>query len=199
MTDDKQHLKHLDGCIGAETPFRQSWQGLDPEMLAKLRKQRLHAGGELDNKSPPKHSAGATGAKERHSRGRLDVKTPTRQSGGGMDAKTAAMLRELEAQKAAAVREEDYDEAKRLKQAIDGLKQLAAQLAELESRHALRLSNETAIRSSDLMLCCGWQQLCGEHCRARPSSWSWSEAAGSPAGQILKPGRSLFWPSHVAS
>ena len=82
-----------------------------------------------------------------------------------MDANTAAMLRELEAQKAAAVREEEYDEAKRLKQAIDSLKQLAAQLAELESRHALCLYNNTAPRSSDLMLCCGWLQLCGKHCR----------------------------------
>lgn len=94
----------------------------------------------MDEKSPAKHAEGATGAKRGHSRGRLDIKTPTRQSGEGMDAKTAAMLRELEAQKAAAVREEEYDEAKRLKQAIDGLKQLAAQLAELESRQALRLS-----------------------------------------------------------
>ena len=84
---------------------------------------------------------GATDAKGRHSRERLAVKDPARQSGEGMDAKTAAMLRELEAQKAAAVQEEEYDEAKRLKQAIDGLRQLAKQLAELESRHALRLSN----------------------------------------------------------
>ena len=55
-------------------------------------------------------------------------------TGGGLDAKTAARLRELEAQKAAAVAVEDYDEAKRLKLAIDGLRQLSSQLAELEAR-----------------------------------------------------------------
>ncbi|CAL5219862.1 g1780 [Coccomyxa viridis] len=54
--------------------------------------------------------------------------------GSGVDAKTAARLRELEAQKAAAVRDEDYDEAKRLKLAIDGLRKLTSQLAELEAR-----------------------------------------------------------------
>ena len=53
-----------------------------------------------------------------------------------MDAKTAERLRELEAQKAAAVRDEDYDEAKRLKLAIDGLRKLSSQLAELEARQA---------------------------------------------------------------
>ena len=52
----------------------------------------------------------------------------------GIDAKTAARLKELEAQKTAAVRDEDYDEAKRLKLAIDGLKKLTSQLAELEAR-----------------------------------------------------------------
>ena len=55
-------------------------------------------------------------------------------TGGGLDAKTAARLRELEAQKAAAVAVEDYDEAKRLKLAIDALRQLSSQLAELEAR-----------------------------------------------------------------
>ena len=72
------------------------------------------------------HAGGAADA-------RAELKTDTK-TGIKADAKTAARLRELEAQKAAAVREEDYDEAKRLKLAIDGLKQLAAQLAELEAR-----------------------------------------------------------------
>ena len=57
-------------------------------------------------------------------------------AGSGIDAKTAARLRELEAQKVAAVRDEDYDEAKRLKLAIDGLRKLTSQLAELEARCA---------------------------------------------------------------
>lgn len=50
------------------------------------------------------------------------------------DAKTAARLAELEALKARAVRAEDYDEAKRLKQALDRLRAHAEQLAELEDR-----------------------------------------------------------------
>ena len=58
-----------------------------------------------------------------------------------MDAKTAARLAELEALKRQAVRTEDYDEAKRLKQAIDRLKALAEQLAELEDRHACLLDS----------------------------------------------------------
>ena len=55
-------------------------------------------------------------------------------AGVGVDAKTGARLKDLEAQKAAAVREEDYDEAKRLKLAIDDLRKLASQLTELEAR-----------------------------------------------------------------
>jgi len=58
--------------------------------------------------------------------------------GGGdsaaVDAKTAARLAELESVKARAVAEEDYDEAKRLKLAMDRLKALAAQLADLEAK-----------------------------------------------------------------
>lgn len=60
-----------------------------------------------------------------------------------MDAKTAARLQELEAQKAAAVKEEDYDEAKRLKLAIDGLRRLTSQLAELEARSILLLTQSS--------------------------------------------------------
>ncbi len=52
----------------------------------------------------------------------------------GADAKTAARLRELEGAKARAVAEEDYDEAKRLKLAIDRLKAVATQLSDLEAR-----------------------------------------------------------------
>ena len=59
-----------------------------------------------------------------------------------IDAKTAARLRELEAQKVAAVREEDYDEAKRLKLAIDGLRRLTFRLAELEARSVLLQDTE---------------------------------------------------------
>ena len=51
-----------------------------------------------------------------------------------MDAKTAARLAELEELKGQAVGAEDYDEAKRLKQAIDRLRALAEQLADLEDR-----------------------------------------------------------------
>ena len=66
--------------------------------------------------------------------GRLNASPLAWHAGKGIDTKTAARLKELEAQKAAAVRDEDYDEAKRLKLAIDGLRKLASQLAELEAR-----------------------------------------------------------------
>lgn len=52
------------------------------------------------------------------------------------DARTAARLAELEESKAWAVQAEDYDEAKRLKQAIGRLRAAAEQLADLEDRHA---------------------------------------------------------------
>lgn len=67
-----------------------------------------------------------------------DGKVPA--GGGGnaaVDAKTAARLAELESAKARAVADEDYDEAKRLKLAMDRLKALAAKLANLEAKCAL--------------------------------------------------------------
>jgi hypothetical protein len=59
---------------------------------------------------------------------------------GNMDAKTTVRLRELEAQKARAVSDEDYDEAKRVKLLIDRLKAVSLQLVDLEDRCACRLS-----------------------------------------------------------
>lgn len=57
-----------------------------------------------------------------------------RDADASIDAKTAARLRELESQKARAVDQEDYDEAKRLKQLIDHLKAVSLQLLDLEAR-----------------------------------------------------------------
>ncbi len=68
-------------------------------------------------------------------------------TGARLDAKTAARVRELEEAKASAVAAEDYDEAKRLKHALDGLRALAAQLAELEARLA-------ALSCATVALCC---------------------------------------------
>ena len=78
-----------------------------------------------------------------------DIMRSAGAAGGGdasADAKTAARLRELEGAKARAVAEEDYDEAKRLKLAIDRLKAVATQLSDLEARWGhlnsfLRLQN----------------------------------------------------------
>ena len=94
----------------------------------------------------------AQGSKQREE---LSTSPVAWHAGSGVDAKTAARLRELEAQKAAAVRDEDYDEAKRLKLAIDGLRKLTSQLAELEARsillldtaHLMYVMNTTQLRT----------------------------------------------------
>ena len=54
--------------------------------------------------------------------------------GETVDALTAARMRELTAAKERAVAAEDYDEAKRLKLAVDALRALGTQIAVLEAR-----------------------------------------------------------------
>jgi hypothetical protein len=82
-------------------------------------------------------------------------------AGGGdaaADAKTAARLRELEEAKTHAVAEEDYDEAKRLKHAIDKLKAVAAQLSDLEARWVFSPMRDSYLHALFLMsIDTGWQ------------------------------------------
>jgi len=58
------------------------------------------------------------------------------------DARTTERIRELTAAKAAAVENEDYEEAKRCKQMIDRLKETGEQLRELEERKRSAVQNE---------------------------------------------------------
>ncbi len=58
------------------------------------------------------------------------------------DNDTLQRLKDLEEAKAIAVKHENFDEAKRLKEAIERLKHIGAQLAHLEDRKAIAISNE---------------------------------------------------------
>jgi centrosomal protein CEP104 len=58
------------------------------------------------------------------------------------DPRTAAQIRELHLAKERAVQAEDYDAAKRLKDAIDKLKQVGAKMAKLELRKKAAVENE---------------------------------------------------------
>ncbi len=60
----------------------------------------------------------------------------------GVDAITAQRIADLQAQKAAAVAVEDYDEAKRLKAAVDRLRAVGAKMAALEARKAAAVAAE---------------------------------------------------------
>jgi hypothetical protein len=54
----------------------------------------------------------------------------------GVDSKTATVIRELHAKKEAAVANEDYDEAKQLKAAIDRLRSVGQKIGQLEAKKA---------------------------------------------------------------
>lgn len=58
------------------------------------------------------------------------------------DNDTLSRLKDLEDAKALAVKNEQFDEAKRLKEAIERLKHIGAQLAHLEERKAVAIQNE---------------------------------------------------------
>ena len=58
------------------------------------------------------------------------------------DSKTIDRLKALEAQKEKAIRNEDYDEAKKLKDCISRLKEVSRQLAKLEENKLIAISNE---------------------------------------------------------
>lgn len=58
------------------------------------------------------------------------------------DPATAAQIRELHVAKERAVRAEDYDAAKRLKEAMERLKQVGARMAKLELRKKAAVDNE---------------------------------------------------------
>ncbi|EIE20654.1 hypothetical protein COCSUDRAFT_30401 [Coccomyxa subellipsoidea C-169] len=85
---------------------------------------------------PSAQSRSGDGSSARASEDTAGETSPGAAGGGdaGADVKTAARLRDLEGAKACAVAEEDYDEAKRLKLAIDRLKAVATQLSDLEAR-----------------------------------------------------------------
>lgn len=61
---------------------------------------------------------------------------------GGLDAETAAQVATLQQLKVAAVEAEDYDEAKRLKSAIDRLTAVGGQLGQLEAAKADAIARE---------------------------------------------------------
>ena len=58
------------------------------------------------------------------------------------DSKTIDRLKTLESQKEKAIRNEDYDEAKKLKECILRLKEVSRQLAKLEENKLIAISNE---------------------------------------------------------
>lgn len=76
----------------------------------------------VSNHYQPSHISAAAGAMADLS---LDV---------NVDPVTAGKIREISKQKEAAVGKEDYDEAKRLKQAIERLKAVGQKVAQLEAR-----------------------------------------------------------------
>ena len=57
-----------------------------------------------------------------------------------VDPTTAKRIRELHRQKQEAVQSEEYDEAQRLKEAIERIKQLGVKIAQLEACKAVRLT-----------------------------------------------------------
>lgn len=58
------------------------------------------------------------------------------------DSSTLERLKDLEEAKSKAIREENYDEAKRIKEAIERLKHIGAQLQALEERKVIAIQNE---------------------------------------------------------
>lgn len=70
-----------------------------------------------------------------------------------VDPKTASRIREMHAMKQQAVQREDYDEAKRIKDAIERIRQVGSKIAQLEaykavcpcSHHAHALCGKSAI------------------------------------------------------
>ncbi|KAK9826624.1 hypothetical protein WJX74_006438 [Apatococcus lobatus] len=61
---------------------------------------------------------------------------------GQLDPTTASQLHDIQQQKAAAVAREDYDEAKRLKQAADRLRAMGSEIAALEARKRAAVEQE---------------------------------------------------------
>lgn len=68
------------------------------------------------------------------------------------DSRTAQEIREMESAKRRAVAEEDYDEAKRLKQQIEHLKQVGAEIQELEQQKKIAVHNEDYDQAKQLKM-----------------------------------------------
>ncbi|KAK9901713.1 hypothetical protein WJX75_009833 [Coccomyxa subellipsoidea] len=132
---------------------------------------------------PSAQSRSGDGSSARTSQEATGATSPGPAGGGdaAADAKTAARLRELEEAKTHAVAEEDYDEAKRLKHAIDKLKAVAAQLSDLEARKKAAVDAEDYDVAKALKQDIERLRLAGE---ASPSGRAANgQLNGQPAGQ----------------
>ena len=77
-----------------------------------------------------------------------------------VDPVTAGKIREISKQKEGAVAKEDYDEAKRLKQAIERLKAVGQKVAQLEARKRQALPQADTTHQAKPVNCCQHNQNC---------------------------------------
>jgi centrosomal protein CEP104 len=73
-------------------------------------------------------------------------------TGMAVDETTQHQLQEFHRRKAAAIEREDYEEAKRLKAAIEGLKQIGGKISDLERLKRIAVQNEDYDRANDIKL-----------------------------------------------
>ncbi|KAK9862466.1 hypothetical protein WJX84_003280 [Apatococcus fuscideae] len=101
-----------------------------------------HSSEHDDSRASPDHPPGMPLGVHQNGVPRPSQKQPCHGHGRELDPVTAGQLREIQQQKAAAVAREDYDEAKRLKQAGDRLQAMGSEIAGLEARKRAAVDQE---------------------------------------------------------